>query len=321
MRLSVPARATAGLVLGAALLVPTAADAATVPIRTVVQFLPDQGEYPEGVTVDRFGARYVGVASTGEIRRIAPDGSQRTVTTLPIGTSGGFLLGLATPEPGVLYVADNSHEAATHGIWKVVDRGPAAPATARLLAPLPPAGQPNGVATDGWGNIFVGDSLLGVVWRVSPAGQVRRWSDDPLLAVPAGGFIGANGTLVHHGALYVASTDQATIVRIPIRPDGSAGRATRYVTDPLLAGADDLAFDVRGNLYVTSYSANTLNRVTPDGRVTVLADATDGLDYPAGLEFGRGATDRATLYIVDVGGNFNQPKLQAAQVGVAGTTL
>jgi sugar lactone lactonase YvrE len=309
--------AAAGL---AVMLMPTptaaAATTASVPVHTVITFLPDRGEYPEGIAVDRRGASYVGIAGTGEVRRFAPDGAQRSVTTLPIGTSGGFLLGLATPRPGVLYVADNSHEAATHGIWEVVDRPGGA--TARLLAPLPPEGQPNGVATDAAGNVFVGDSLLGVVWRITPAGRVQRWSDDALLAPSTVFGIGANGVLVHDGALYVANTDLGTIVRIPIRPDGTAGHAARWAADPLLVGADDIAFDARGNLYVSSFSANTLNRVGRDGRVTVLADAADGLDYPAGIEFGGSPADCTTLYIVDVGGNFNQPKLQAARIGIPG---
>jgi hypothetical protein len=100
----------------------------------------------------------------------------------------------------------------------------------------------------------------------------------------------------------------------PVGSDGHAGRAVRYASDPRLLGADDLTFDANGNLYLSSSRLNTLTRVSPGGEITGLADASDGLDYTAGIEFGRTPRDRRTLYIVDVGGNFNQPKLQAARI-------
>jgi sugar lactone lactonase YvrE len=312
----------AGLVGAAILLAPAAAHAAAVPVRTVVAFSADLGEFPEGITVDARGTVYLGMAAGGDVRQIRPDGSQRVVATLPVGTSGGFLLGLASPSPRVVYAANSSREAATHGVWQIIDGG-FGPVAARRIAALPPQGQPNGLALDPRGNIYVGDSLLGVIWRITPNAPwlVERWSADPLLAPSAPGGIGANGVLVHRGALFVANTDAGTIVRIPILANGRPGPAAVYAADRLLVGADDLAFDARDNLYVTSFSANTLNRVTPARRVDVLAGAADGLDYPAGLEFGRTARDATTLYLVDVGGNFNQPKLQAALIGIPGPAI
>jgi sugar lactone lactonase YvrE len=308
--------AAAGLLV---LAVPATAGAAagTIELRTVITFDPNRGEYPEGIAVDARGAVYVGIAATGEVRRVAPDGTQRTVATLPIGSSGGFLLGLASPRPGVLLAADTTHEAGTHGVWRVVDQGPDRPGTATLVAPLPVEGQPNGIDTDAWGNAYVGDSILGVVWRIDAHGTVTRWSDDPVLAAGSGPDdwgVGANGVFLRGGCVYVASSDQATIVRIPVLPGGRAGRAVPYARDPLLLGADDLTFDAAGNLYVSSSRLNTLTRVARGGGITVLADAADGLDYTAGIEFGRTPLDRHTLYLVDVGGNFNQPKLQAARI-------
>jgi sugar lactone lactonase YvrE len=300
--------------------VPTTANAAgpaKVPLRTVITFDPAHAEYPEGIAVDARGAIYVGIASTGEVRRVAPDGSQRAVATVPIGSSGGFILGLASPRPGVVYVADTTHEPASHGVWQVIDRGPDRPGEATRIAALPVDGQPNGIATDEHGNAYVGDSTLGVVWRISPHGAVSRWAGDPLLAPLSGPDdwgVGANGVFVRGGCVFVASSDQATIVRITVGRDGRAGPAVPYVSDPSLLGADDLTFDAAGNLYVSSSRLNTLTRVSRGGRITGLADASDGLDYTAGLEFGRTAADRHTLYIVDVGGNFNQPKLQAADL-------
>ena len=45
---------------------------------------------------------------------------------------------------------------------------------------------------------------------------------------------GANGIAYRRGAVYVTSYGQGTIVRIPIRADGSAGSAEVVASDPLL---------------------------------------------------------------------------------------
>jgi sugar lactone lactonase YvrE len=297
--------------------------AGETPVTTVVAFDPQHNEFPEGLAMTRRGDIVVSMAFTGEVRHIDPAGRQRVLATIP--PAPGLLLGLTSPRPGLLYAALASSVAETHGVWAVTDDG-----QTRRIAALDPAGQPNGITTDCDGNgittdcdgnIYVGDSLLGVVWRITPSGAVERWSGDPLLTPdPASGVgLGANGVLVRDGDVYVANTDRALVARIPIRADGTAGPARTYVADPRLLGADDLAFDVRGNLYVTTDGlGNSLVRVTPAGRVGTIADQSDGLDYAAGMRFGSGQRDRATLFIANVGLNFGRPAVLAVDVGVSG---
>src|SRR5215218_4314245 len=80
-----------------------AADASTVPIRTVVSFDPNANEFTEGLALDKRGTMFVGMAVTGEIRGIGPDGSQFTLATLDVGD--GLLIGLATDDRGNVYAA------------------------------------------------------------------------------------------------------------------------------------------------------------------------------------------------------------------------
>jgi sugar lactone lactonase YvrE len=302
------------LVFASALVAAPGAAASETPVTTVVAFDPQQNEFPEGLAMTRRGDILVSMAFTGQVRHIDPAGRQRILATIP--PAPGLLLGLTSPRPGLLYAALASSVAETHGVWAVTDDG-----QTRRIAALDPAGQPNGITIDRDGSIYVGDSLLGVVWRITPSGAVERWSEDPLLTPdPASGVgLGANGVLVRDGYVYVANTDRALVARVPIRADGSAGPAGTYVADPRLLGADDLAFDVRGNLYVTTDGlGNSLVRVTPAGQVDTIANQSDGLDYAAGMRFGSGQRDRDTLFIANVGLNFGRPAVLAVDVGVPG---
>lgn len=288
-----------------------------VRVDPVAEFDLGENEGPEGLTIDHKGAIYVSMALTGEIRRIDPDGHRSTVAT--VDTGEGLVLGLKAVRHGQILAAVASSDADTHGVWLVTRD-----CDARRIAALDPTGQPNGITTDRRGNIYVGDSLLGLVWRVAPAGTVERWAEHPLLVGDFDGGIpdvsfGANGVLVHGRSLYVANTDSASVVKIPIRWDGSAGTPQLYVQHPALLGADDLAVDVHGNLYVTTDGlGNSLVRVTPSRTVRTLADADDGLDYAAGMTFGRGPLAKDTLFIANVGLNFGRPAVRAAHVGIVG---
>lgn len=289
-----------------------------VTVTPIVEYDPEQGEGPEGLAIDLFGRIYVSMAALGEVRRIDRDGSEHTIATLDVGE--GLLLGLTVDRPGAVLAALTTFDPATHGVWRVRDNG-----STEMVAELDPSGQPNGITTDRAGNIYVGDSLLGLVWRITPDGAVERWSEDPLLVGDFDGGIpdvsfGANGVVVRHGSLYVANTDSARVVRIPIRADGSAGRARTYVEDPQLLGADDPAFDLRGNLYVTTDGlGNSLVRVSRGARtVTTLVDEDDGLDYAAGMKFGGLFRGLDTLYIANIGLNFGRPAVLAVDVGVPG---
>src|SRR5262249_4896174 len=70
-----------------------------------------------------------------------------------------------------------------------------------------------------------------------------------------------------------------------------------------LYGADGIAFDVAGNLYVTTSldGPYRLLRLALDGTLTTIADEADGLGYPASLAFGTQPETRTTLFLADGG--------------------
>jgi len=278
------------------------------------------------VQVDRHGNAYVSLALTGEIRKIAPDGTQTTLAFLPTrpdvvpcGNAFGLAImgSLTLDHQGNAYVSVNSCDPAKLGVWKVTPQG----ATSQVAA-LPYGAAPNGIAYhDGW--LYVADTLLGQVWRVHSDGASAPevWSNDALLTplflplVP-----GPNGLQVFRDEVYVAVSDRAHVVAIPIRADGSAGAARVHASG---VGLDDFAFDVHGNLYGTTDPFNTVVRISPDGTQTVLLTAADGLDGPTSTAFGVGR-DGKSLYITNAAFPFfpgptpRRPSLLRLDLGVPG---
>src|SRR5262245_14091460 len=87
------------MVPGVFALVMAAAPLASAQVVTVAQFNAAALETPESIAIDRANNKYVSLALTGEIRKIAPDGSQSTFVALPLGAPpltfcGSFFAGL-----------------------------------------------------------------------------------------------------------------------------------------------------------------------------------------------------------------------------------
>ena len=293
-------------------------------LETVVAFDAAALEMPESVEIDREGNLYVSLSFSGEVRKIAPDGTQSTLAVFPIGPPLSFCgvffnaVGPITLDrDGNLYASVLACDAANRGVWKVSPDG-----TMELLANTPLTGLPNGIALLG-DYLYVADTILGLVWRVPVAGGTAEvWSDDPLLAPAGPGQGGANGVQVFRHELLVANSSQGTIVAIPVEPDGSPGTPRVYAT---LAGAgcDDFAVDVKGSVYCTTAPFNTLVRLDRDGTSEVLLTAADGLDIPTSAVFGRKGQGRFDLYIGNgaynvLGPSNNTPSIMRLHLGVPG---
>jgi sugar lactone lactonase YvrE len=221
-----------------------------------------------------------------------------------------------------LYVALASFDPATRGVYSVAPDG----ATARL----PGTGGilfPNGVALDPRGDLYVTDSIAGAIWKIPRGGSAAVWFQSPLLAgngsVGLGFPLGANGIAFGKNDVVVSNTEAAKLVRIAVLPDGSAGAASVVAQGPALFGADGVALDVFGDAFVAVNSQNTLLRVAPDGSITTLATAADGLDNPASLAFATSHGERKTLYITNfaVFSAAPKPALLRTGVGVPGMPL
>jgi sugar lactone lactonase YvrE len=307
------------VLLAAAPITPAAAAPA---VETVTLFDPTRGETPESVQFDSQGNLVVSMALTGEVRRIAPDGTQTTLAWMPLApgvTPCASAFGIAIMGGIALDPHDNVYGSVAPcdgaiGIYRV----PAGGGVPERIAALPANALPNGIAyRAGW--LYVADTSLGVVWRIAADGSSTSvWTADPRLTPLPDFFPGPNGLQIFRDEVYVAVSDRAHVLAFPIGDDGAAGPGRVHAAG---VGLDDFAFDVHGNLYGTTDPFNTVVRVAPDGTSTVLLTAADGLDGPTSCVFGVQG-DNQQLYVANAAFPFFtttfRPSILRVDLGVPG---
>jgi sugar lactone lactonase YvrE len=253
---------------------------------------------PESIAIDHQGNMYLSALLSQKVL-LVPAGSTtpRTLATFP-----GLVTGVRLDDEGNVYVA-----VVGSGVWELPAGGQ--PRIQLLSGP----GLWNGLAFDHRGNLYVSESSGGAIYSIARDGVVALWSADPLLkgvsrtsscgTHPADFLIGANGVFFNkHGDMLVNNTDRATVVRISVNPDGSAGAASIFAgPDCRIWGADGGAMDNEDNLYVTANAANNIVRVDPNGSLQILASAAAGdpLRFPSDMAFGTGLGDRKQAFITN----------------------
>jgi sugar lactone lactonase YvrE len=280
-------------------LLPVTAAFASPPVTVLHTFDPMQGQLPESITADDVGNLYLTVGGT--LQKYTTDHQLITLATIPI-PPGAVTLGVKVGPDGFVYVvsAGFTPSPAAAFVWRVSAAGQVS-----LFATLPPEGIPNDLVFDARGNLYVTDSGLGQIWKIDPSGNPQVWFADPLLlgnpASPVGVVhaLGANGIAFDrfHRHLYVSNTDFGRIVRIGIQR-GQAKGIEVVATSDLLRGADGIAFDVLGTLYVAVNAADQIVTVARDGAVSVLVGGAP-FDAPSSLVFGTRCSDRHTLYVTN----------------------
>ncbi|MGY1503393.1 hypothetical protein ACW4TU_43660 [Streptomyces sp. QTS52] len=255
-------------------------------VRVATHFDLSAGQMPENVTLLPDGTAVVTFAAGRQVAQVSPRGTTRVLATLPAPADGGvntpvlgfpLTTGIVHSSDGTVYVLYATGTADLTGLWRL--RPGQAP---RRIAALPATGLPNGLALDEHSEqLYITDSVLGTVWTVPVTGGTpRAWSTAPGLA--STGFLGANGAKVHGGALWVTNLDQGIVLRIPIRSGNRAGAPQTRASG--VAGIDDFVFTGRGDEILAALNApNTVVRIRPDGTVTTVLDATDGLQNPTSV--------------------------------------
>jgi len=245
---------------------------------------------PEGIAVDPQGNVYASslniAATSGPANICVLDRSGVLVDVISVApVAGGVakLLGMLFVPGEGLYVGDIGG-----GRVLRIDVGTHAATTIATGF-----GAPNAFARDHAGNIWVSDSFPGTVTKIAPDGATTTFAYPVELAPRAGetpGF-GANGLAFDRNEryLYVAETSRDEIYRI--RYDGgslgSIELFARGTAGGALDGADGIAFDVRGNLYVCSNQSDEIAVLSPAGAVVAEYRGTgaNAFNSPASLVF------------------------------------
>lgn len=265
----------------------------------VRSFNPAAGELPESIALDDAGRIYLSMGST--IRRLDASGNLEVYGTLPIPV---FALGVKVGADDCVYTASTSLDPTVVGafVWRMCQQG-----VVEQYAALPANAGPNDLAFDEDGNLFVTDPIGGRIFKIDPAGNVSLWLSDPLLAGnasdPALEFApqGVNGIAFDRKGdnLYVGILDYGRILRIPLLANGQPGAITVVAEDPRLIGADGIAFDRAGTLYVTVGAQEALASVDKFGQVRIVAQGGN-LHGPSSVAFGVTPGNKRTLYITNL---------------------
>ncbi len=245
-------------------------------------------DHPECVAVGRDGKVYAG-GEAGQVYRISANAKSAET----IGSTGGFCLGITLDRDKNIYVCDLGKRAVIRmdqlGKWSVVaDRV----GDRKLVSP-------NFGVFDSKGNLYFSDSgewkqANGIVCRLSPEGKAEVFS--------AGPFHFANGLALDAAEkyLYVVESNLDRVVRIEIKSDGSGGLPEVYA-EGLARVPDGLAFDARGNLYVTTYASNCIYRIVPNRQVELVCQDVENLALCQPTNCAFGGPDFDQLFVANLG--------------------
>lgn len=230
-------------------------------------------DHPECVAVHPDGSVWAG-GEAGQVYRISPDGKRMK----EVANTGGFVLGLAfTPDGRHLAICDLKNAC----VFRMDVR---TKRLTRFFKPRTPIAIPNHLAYDRRGRLYVSDSgafrkVVGKLFRFGPDGKGDVWHPGP--------FSFANGVALapDQGAVFLVCSWLPGVERIDIRSDGTAGRRSVYAKTPGIP--DGLAFDRKGNLYVSCYTPSRIYRVSPKGKVAIHVEDPEAhaLASPTNLAF------------------------------------
>jgi sugar lactone lactonase YvrE len=250
----------------------------------------------ESITADKDGRLYLPERVTGNILRVDPKAPQpvvvgrieaREIKGKKINADAS---GIAFNSQGDLFVAVGPYSEVVR--FKAADLNPAKPGSPQTFA-TDTAGA-NGIVFDRQGNLFVSGGASGRVYRIGANGgaaQVAFQIEPYTRTLPDGKTqqaTVANGVEFDaKGVIHVADTARGAIWKVVIGADGKGGKPVLLAQSPLLEGADGLAFDSSGKLWVTANERNALVTVTVDGQVREVAknDSKGPLEFPSAIVF------------------------------------
>lgn len=240
---------------------------------------------PEGLCLDSKKNLYASMPSRNEVVLVNRDGSYEHVAWVPSkeDVGKGEIFGMEVDKDDNIYVAYvefskyislgedlmNPHHPACgdvnvkkSGVYKIDAKTRQVTAVATRADGWPFC-FPDDVALDKDGNIYLTDLTYSCVWKISPDGKkVKMWSDDPLInwsdpSLP----MGANPIVIdkQNKNIYVATTTlDGRIVRIPIKDDGTAGKAELISRGHTYF--DGLEIDDEGYIYAAE-SSTSINQI------------------------------------------------------------
>ncbi|KAK3616273.1 hypothetical protein LTR56_026067 [Elasticomyces elasticus] len=226
--------------------------------------------------------------------------------------AGNGVLGIAEIENDVFIVVTSQINLATSvatpgsaaawrvdiGAWTLGDGQPVT-----LIANLTDVGLPDGVvALSEPGAALVADAAKGLIWKLDTINGKYDIiiQDDIFLSSNPQIPLGVDGLHIIGDYLYFTNLGDNILCRVSIDAAGNATDQIELVAT--IPAPDDFALAEDGTAYVVG--ANQLNRVSPAGKVDVLAGGVNDttLEGATSAQFGRTREDAGVLYIGTNGG-------------------
>jgi hypothetical protein len=291
---------------------------AAITTATLASFDPTKGELPEAISF-RDGAAYVSLVATGQIAKITYPSSARSLyAQLPVQPSN-YTLGSAFDAAGNLFVAVAATNPAdplgmaAAGVYRVAAL-PDGGTTVSLWASSDAGFKfPNGLSFDAAGSLYVTDAAEGAVYKLPSAGALGTatpWKMDPALrgdldACPAQVrpfAVGANGIVAEASAIWVANTDNGTLLKIAVDASGAAGALTTVVQDcAKLEGIDGMHLDPRDPdaFVAANNTAPSIVSIRRTGQITTLLSGKPPFHSPADLVHVPGTANPTVMLVVN----------------------
>jgi sugar lactone lactonase YvrE len=266
----------------------------SLPARTVAELPPNT--FLENLVVDAQGIAYVTSHVDGVVYRFRNDGRLEVFARVP-----GKIAGIALQPPrGLLVAGADARGIAT--VFAVSSDG-----SVSVAGALPDAVFLNGMARLKDDAYLIADSYKGAIWRFDArSGRSTEWLAHPLLtrADTANPTPAVNGLKVSGGKVWLSNTARQTLLSVDVDAQGRAGEP-RVVRERI--NIDDFVVERDGTLYGTTHVYNSLVRIAPDGALSTVALAEQGMTGSTAVAFGRAPGERRKLYVTTNGGMFMPP--------------
>jgi sugar lactone lactonase YvrE len=264
---------------------------------------------PSGINVDPSGNVYIADIQNRRIRKVTPAGIISTVAGTGIAGSWGdggpaiaaqlgFPVTVASDIAGNLFIADLAggwvRKVTPAGVITTVAgngtfgfSGDGGPATAAAL------NNPNGLAVDTSGNVFIADTFNSRVRKVTPAGIIST-----VAGTGVAGFSGDGGpataaeinaptslAIDSIGNLFIADRSNQRIRKVTpagiistVTGTGTAGFSGDggLATSAQLNGPHSISVDVAGNLFIADQLNARIRKVTAAGIISTVAGSGAG---------------------------------------------